>query len=131
MWAHSARRSRLEATLAITNKPSLATIDRTQPLTITWSGGVSGNYVLIGGYTPNISNPPVEIPNAYFGCVEDAGKGTFTVPPYILSSMNPTPAGTGALLISPHPLSNQISIPGIDLAYFTDGSSDSANVTFK
>jgi uncharacterized protein (TIGR03437 family) len=117
--------------LAISNKASLATVDRTQPLTVTWTGGVAGNYVLIGGYTPNAHSNVAYMPAAYFACAEDGGKGTFTIPSYILSSMNATANAKGILGISPHPLSNQIAIPGIDLAYFIDGSSDSANVTFK
>ena len=117
--------------LAISNKASLATVDRTKPLTVTWTGGVAGNYVLIGGYTPNAHSNGAYMPNANFACGEDAGKGTFTIPSYILSSMNATANGKGILGISPNPLSNQITIPGIDLAYFIDGSSDLANVTFK
>jgi uncharacterized protein (TIGR03437 family) len=117
--------------LSISNKSSLATVDRTQPLTLTWAGGVGGSYILIVGYTPNTNLNGVPAPNISFACAEDGGKGTFTVPDYILSSMNATANSKGVLLISPNPLSNQITIPGIDLAYFMDGSSDSANVTFK
>lgn len=117
--------------LAISNKSSLATIDRTQPLTVTWTGGVTGNYVLIGGYTPSAYSNGAYFSNAYFACAEDAGKGSLTIPSYVLSSMNVTANSQGILGISPHPLSNQLAIPGVDLAYFMDGSSDSANVTFK
>ncbi len=118
--------------LAISNKSSLATVDRTQPLTLTWTGGVAGNYVLIMGNTPGTGRygDPYTTP-ANFACAEDAGKGTLTIPGYILSSLSATASGKGTLLILPHPLSNQITIPGIDLAYFADGSSDSVNVTFK
>ena len=119
--------------LAISNKSSLTTVDRTQPLIVTWTGGVAGRYVLIGGYTPkDNANPTGEYnPNASFACAADGGQGTFSIPSYILSSMNATANAKGLLLIAPHPLSNQITIPGIDLAYFMDGSNDSADVTFK
>ena len=117
--------------LAISNKPSLATVDRTQPLTVTWTGGVAGTFVMVGGYTPNTSSNGAPVPNSYFNCVEDGGKGTFTIPGYILASMNATAGPTGVVLVMPHPLSNPIAIPGLDFAYFSDGSSDSANVTFK
>lgn len=116
--------------LAISNKSSLSTVNRTKPLTVTWTGGVAGSYVLIGGNTPNGSASAVRVPNANFACAEDGGKGAFTIPAYILSSMNATGPAKGTILISPHPLSNQIAIPGIDLAYFVDGSTDSAIVTF-
>jgi hypothetical protein len=66
-----------------------------------------------------------------FACAGDAGAGTFTIPDYILSSVNATTGASGFLWISPNPLSNQITIPGIDLAYFTDASSDSVTVAFQ
>ena len=107
--------------LAISNKPALASVNRTQPLTVTWTGGVAGSYFLIGGGSKD----------SYFACAGDAGAGTFTIPAYILSSVNATTGASGFLWISPNPLSNQIAIPGIDLAYFTDASSDSVNVAFQ
>jgi hypothetical protein len=107
--------------LAISNKSALASVNRTKPLTVTWTGGVAGNYFLIGGGSID----------SYFACAGDAGAGTFTIPAYILSSINATTGASGFLWISPNPLSNQIAIPGIDLAYFTDASSDSVNVAFQ
>jgi len=117
--------------LAVSSPSALATIDRTQPLTVTWTGGIAGNYVLIGGETPAVNATTGYTPPSYFACAEDGGKGTFTIPAYILSSMNPTASGKGGLVLSPHPFANQIAIPGIDLAYFIDGSSSTMNVTFK
>jgi len=117
--------------LAISNKSALATVDRTKPLTVTWTGGTAGKYVLIAGYTPSAYTNGSYMPTAYFTCAEDGGKGTFTIPSYILSSMSATAGGKGVLGIAPNPLSNQITIPGIDLAYFVDGSSDTATVTFQ
>src|SRR5579863_4319532 len=107
--------------LAISNKSSLATINRAQPLTVTWTGGIAGKYVLVGGGS-------TDSPHSYFACAEDAGKGTFTVPSFILSSVNAT--AHGIVWIAPNPLSNQITIPGIDLAYFIDASNDSVNAAF-
>ncbi len=109
--------------LAISNKASLTTIDRTQPLTVTWTGGTAGHYVLLGG---GATRPP----HAYFVCAEDGGKGTFTIPAYILSSIQTTPPANGILWLSANPLANPITIPNVDAAYFTDASSDSVNVTF-
>jgi hypothetical protein len=108
---------------AISNKSSLATVDLTQPLTVTWTGGVAGQYVLIGGGSTHA-------PHSYFACAEDAGKGTFTIPAYIISSLPATNAAGGILFISPNPLSNPITIPGVDAAYFADASSDSVSVAF-
>ena len=109
--------------LAISNKSSLANIDPTQPLTVSWTGGVAGNYLLIGGGS---TSPP----HSYFVCAQDAGKGSFTIPSYILAPVNAPTSATGLIWISPHPLSNQITIPGADAAWFADASSDSVNVAF-
>ena len=108
---------------AIANKSSLATVALAQPLTVTWTGRVAGQYVLIGGGSTHA-------PHSYFACAEDGGKGTFTIPAYIISSLHATSAAGGILWISPNPLSNQITIPGVDAAYFIDASSDSVNVAF-
>jgi len=108
---------------AISNKSSLASVDPAQPLTVTWTGGIAGNYVLIGGGS---TTPP----HGYFACAADGGQGTFTIPSYILSAIPATTTANGIIFISPHPLSNQLSIPGVDLAYFADASNDSVNVAF-
>jgi hypothetical protein len=49
-----------------------------------WTGGIPGNYVLIGGNTPNTYTSNAFLPNVNFACAEDAGIGTFTIPSYIL-----------------------------------------------
>ena len=113
----------IAAHLAISNKSSLASVDLTQPLTVNWTGGVAGSYVLIGGGSTHA-------PHSYFVCAEDAGKGTFTIPSYVLASVNATTTTSGILWITPNPLSNPFSIPGLDAAYFADASSDSVSVAF-
>jgi hypothetical protein len=106
-----------------TNKAAISIIDRSQPLTVTWSGGTSPGYVLVGGYAGsgygNLQG---------FVCAEDSSKGSFTIPSFILSML--PPAG-GGMFISPHPLSQPVTIPGVDLAYFMDGSSDTKSVSYQ
>ena len=107
-----------------TNKAAVTTVDRTQPLTVTWSGGTNPGGVLIGGYL--LSNT---VGLVGFVCAEDTSKGAFTIPSFMLSVMPAAPGAT--IFISPHPLSRQVTIPGVDLAYFMDGSSDSKSVGFR
>jgi hypothetical protein len=107
--------------LAISNKSSLAPVSLTQPLTVNWTGGTAGNDILIGGGSTHA-------PHSYFACAADGGAGTFTIPAFILASINPT--ANGIIWISPHPLANPITIPGLDAAYFADASSDSLNAAF-
>jgi hypothetical protein len=102
------------------NKTAVATVDRSQPLTITWTGGTSPGYVLIGGY--------VNGGQEGFVCSEDVNKGSFTIPSFVLSTL---PAASGGMFVSPNPLSQQISIPGVDLAYFMDGSNDAKSLVYR
>lgn len=108
-----------------TNKTSITSIDRSQPLTVTWSGGTNPGSVLIGGYV--FSNT---VGLVGFVCTEDTSKGSFTIPSFILSLLPPA-AGGGVMFISPHPLSHQVTIPGVDAAYFMDGSNDSKSVIYQ
>ena len=106
------------------NKAGISSVDRSQPLTITWSGGPDPGYVAVGGYVvPNTA------PTTGFVCVEDATKRSFTIPSFILSAL---PAATkGGLFVSPHLLSQGVSISGVDLAYFMNAGRDSQAVAFK
>jgi uncharacterized protein (TIGR03437 family) len=77
-----------------TNRDALSAVDRTQPLTVTWSNGVPGAWMNIagtsifgvGGYGPI---------GMTFSCWTDAAAGSFTVPPEILAAM-PASVDTGA-----------------------------------
>jgi hypothetical protein len=63
-----------------------------------------------------------------FVCSEDLNKGSFTIPAFVLSTM---PAGSGGMFVSPNPLSQQVTIPGVDLAYFMDGSNDAKSLGYR
>ncbi len=115
----------------LTNPASQATINRSQPLTVTWTGGVSGHSALIVGSSNhnNTGAPPQVLTfNRGFVCATDAGTGSFTVPSYILSAMWPA---SGAVVITADPRSEEISIPGLDAVWFVDFSAGSASVTFE
>ncbi len=119
----------------ISNRDALAQIDRSQPLTVNWTGGTPGQFVMIGGFSSNHNTglpPQIAAGNRDFVCSEAADKGTFTVPTYITQSLWPTPDGSGALLISYGPASQPLNIPGLDGAWFVDGSSDEVrHIVFK
>jgi len=111
--------------LVWTNKATITTIDRSQPLTVTWSGGVNPGAVVLGGYVNSNTEGLVG-----FTCTEDSSKGSFTIPSFILSLLPPAARG-GGMFITPHPLSHQVTIAGVDFAYFMDGSNDSKPVVYK
>jgi uncharacterized protein (TIGR03437 family) len=119
---------------SFTNTSALATIDRSQAATVTWTGGISGKFALILGYSGNDDTglpPDIATAKRGFVCSTDSGAGTFTIPSYILSAMWPTPDNSGALVIAADPRSEEISIPGLDVAWFVDLSTGLVNVIFK
>jgi uncharacterized protein (TIGR03437 family) len=111
--------------IAWTNKAAVTAINRSQPLTVTWSGATNPGYVAVGGYVNSNTRGIVG-----FVCTEDSSKGSFTIPSFILSLLPPAATG-GGMFVSPHPLSRQVTIPGVDLAYFMDGSNDSKPVVYQ
>ncbi|HLJ47375.1 MAG TPA: hypothetical protein VKU01_15265 [Bryobacteraceae bacterium] len=73
-----------------TNRYALAqTLDRTQSVSVTWTGGDPNGYVLITG-TSLSAIPAQPGPHADFYCVEHASAGQFTLPDYVLLSLPPT-----------------------------------------
>jgi uncharacterized protein (TIGR03437 family) len=117
-----------------TNEIAVATavIDRTQPLTITWSGGDANGFVDITGQT---QLGPAAAPTftTYFDCAAPSSAGTFTIPPAILLSMVPGPSGYGSIQVSTEtfPYTSTVSIPGF--YGFVDNSAfqELAPVIFK
>ncbi len=100
------------ATLTIANpnfkwtNPSAATIDRTQGLLYTWTGGLPGTFVLLGGTSTGSGV------TAGFSCKVAIEAGQFTVPSYILLGM---PAGSGGASIQQHDTDASFSATGLDL----------------
>ncbi len=72
-----------------TNQSAVTTVDRTQGLLVTWTGGNPGTYVDIGGTSTSTSGAI-----AGFGCRAAVEAGQFTVPSYILMGL---PAGSGGV----------------------------------
>jgi hypothetical protein len=71
-----------------TNRDQLDKIDRTQPLTISWSGGDAGQIVAVIGFSDDLPSNS----SAAFGCIAPAGASSFTVPVDFLSNLPPSRA---------------------------------------
>ena len=111
-------------TLQWLNKSVISTVDRTQSLTITWSGGPPAGHVIFGGYA--------DVPEGgVFLCVGDSQKGTLTVPTYVLAVLPPTSSSRGYLFLGTHPFENTFSAPGLDAGYFANFSTDSRTAEFR
>ncbi len=77
-------------------------------------------YVLFGGAASWQEN------RMAFACIEEARRGTFTVPEFILKAMPAAPAERGYLFLAQHPLDTRFTAPGLDLGYFQEGPLDGA-----
>ncbi len=106
------------------NKDAITSVDRSQPLTVTWSGGPAPGHLVFGGYMGETSG-------AAFLCTEDAAKGSLTVPQYVLSALPAATSHNGYVFLAAHPLEPRFAIPGLDIGFFFNLSSDGKAVEFR
>jgi hypothetical protein len=93
---------------------SITSIDRTQPVTITWTGGDTNGYVLITGTSASPQTQSQPVLGGGFNCYAPVSAGQFTVPPSVLLGM---PIGTGALSVENATTPVSFTAPGLDYAY--------------
>ncbi len=102
-----------------TNQTSISTLSRSQPLTLTWTGGdPNGGVVMIG-----VTQSPVDASVRAFTCNERTGAGQFTVPDYVMSAM-PFNAGVANMVLSVGSFGAGVrfSATGLDIGSFKYGS---------
>ncbi len=104
--------------------PSVAdNVDRSQDLTVKWTGGNPGSLVYILGTSgAGAQRVPVS-----FTCLAHTDDGQFTVPSYILSGLVP---GAGAMQLQ-NSISGPIHATGLDASYAGGAISYSESGTFK
>ena len=71
------------------DQSSVSSIDRSQPLTVTWTGGTAGALVSIHVISSAAPGPTGSIGAAVF-CAQDATAGSFTIPAPLLSAVPPS-----------------------------------------
>jgi len=121
--------------LSWTNLDSIQTIDRSQDLTITWTGGdPTSEYVLIGG---SVSLPTMQNPSTLtiFGCAERVDAGRFVIPSWVLSTqpINSTDPTASSFGVGRAPLlgGTKFTGNGLDAGYFAYSAMTLKNVTYK
>jgi uncharacterized protein (TIGR03437 family) len=108
--------------LVWTNQTAITAVNRAQGVTVTWTGGVPGTYVLIGGGSTTISA------SATFDCYAPVADGKFTVPPYILQAM-PVAAGGINLLNQSNP--QTFSASGLNMTFAVAETESSISVPYN
>jgi uncharacterized protein (TIGR03437 family) len=116
------------AALDWTNQNSVSTINESQGQPITWTGGATGTYVVIGGQSS--TSPPLgdEPQTVIFDCFVPVGNQQFTIPSYVLLAL---PQGKGTLGITNSATPVAFAATGIShgVAMATDTIDE--NVTYK
>lgn len=105
-----------------TNQSAATTVDRTQGLLFTWTGGLPETYVLIGGTSTGSGV------TAGYSCRVPVEAGQFTVPSYILLGM---PAGSGGVSIQQHDTDSTFSATGLDIPTLVGVIEYSVVTTYK
>jgi uncharacterized protein (TIGR03437 family) len=110
-----------------TNAP-FTTINRSQDFTITWTGGPSGSYIVIGGYSAVINTDNTSY-GTYFYCLVPPNPGRFTIPSAVLLALPVTTVTTigtvsfpsGSIYVGSYVV-NPFTASGLDQGYvgYTD-----------
>ena len=116
-------------------------INRSQDLTINWTGGDPNGYTAIIGTSTSDATSSLPQVTATFGCAAKASAGHFTIPSWVLSvlpaSGKLTQAGVsvpnGFVVVGNYPEFNPISpLPaGLDLGFFTNLVLSGENAQFQ
>ena len=84
--------------LVWTNQAALATVNRANGATVTWSGGDPNGYVTIIGTSTYSGSSVATSASAAFTCVARVSDGSFTIPPIVLLQLPPS-GSTGGITI--------------------------------
>jgi hypothetical protein len=115
--------------LVWTNMDAITTVNRSgQP--ITWSGGGTGNVIIVGG-TFNMNTGV----GGSFYCTERATALNFTIPSYVLASMPASQViegtDTGSLSVMSQSEPVRFTATGIDAGYLFSMYMNSKNVKYQ
>jgi uncharacterized protein (TIGR03437 family) len=109
-----------------TNPSVVSPIDRTQGVTVTWSGGTPGVTVQINGSASATVNG--QLVSGSFTCQAPLSAGTFTVPQPVLLAL---PAGSGQLSLTDQGAYQTFSATGLDFGFVSATAAVSENVIYK
>jgi uncharacterized protein (TIGR03437 family) len=133
----------LPPALTWTNQAATTSVNRSQGLPITWSGGDANSYVVISGSSisgiattgPPISSVTSPVAGASFTCTAPVAAGQFTVPPVVLlslpASVSISGIPTGVLSVGSFTNPQTFTATGLDYAYTISGTTNSALVNYQ
>ena len=123
---------RLPSPLTWANQASITTVNRSQGVNVTWTGGDPAGFTFIFGYSGVGSGQnPV---SAVFSCIVKTSLGNFTVPSSVLLALPATPAGEqsfGVLGVGSSSQPVRFTAPGLDLGFLAGTSLNGSTVTYQ
>ncbi len=114
------------APLVWTNMSSITSVNRSQGVTVNWTGGGTGTYVSITGSSSATINGQFTLVG--FTCSAPVSAGTFTVPPPVLLAL---PAGNGSLSVGNSTNPQTFTASGLDIGYAFAGTTLSNSPTYN
>ena len=126
----------LPSAITWTNRDQIITVNRSTPLTITWTGGDPGQMMVVAG---GAADSKTKTSGGFF-CLVPVGPGTFTVPVSILADLPTTRPLTGGsddsfggigLLSVPQGLPPTFNATGLDTRIIMTGSASIKTVQIQ
>jgi len=108
--------------LTWTNQSASSAVSRSAGLTVTWSGGASGTYVIIGGSSASSTA------SGSFSCYAPVSAGQLTVPSYILEAL---PAGNGGVNVINETVPTSFTATGLNYGIAIGEVEYSVNSTYN
>ncbi len=108
--------------LVWTNQSQITSVDRTQNLTVTWTGGIPGTWVQVAG-----GSTTVDVSGTFI-CFAPVSAGQFTIPSYVLQT---SPVGNGGISLINQNSNQAQPIPKIDFPNVVVETESSISVPFK
>lgn len=108
--------------LVWTNQGAAATVSRSQGLSVTWTGGAPGSYVIISGSAAN------QLVSGSYTCFAPQSALQFTVPSYVLLGL---PAGNGTTTVQNSTNLGTFSASGLDFGGTLGAVSFSVNTNHQ
>lgn len=110
--------------LTWTNESSDATVNRSSGVTVNWTGGAAGSYVLISGNSTDQNTGA----NGSFTCIANQSALSFAVPNYITGAL---PAGSGELSVSNDAGFGTFKASGLDIGISFAYTGTTINATYQ
>ncbi len=124
------------ASFTWTNESSITSVNRSQGVSVSWTGADSTNGVLITGFSLGGADPN-NLVGGLFYCHASGASGSFTVPSVVLLALPPSYTiqgfglATGLLAVATVAPYQTFSAPGLDFGYIESTVEAAETVTYQ